>query len=351
MGDGASEKRLTFIRKNYTSFGGAERYLERVCNRLEKEGVKYEIIHSHIPKWLPSWLKTLLFSIQVCSDKCDRFYFSLDRISCPDIYRAGDGVHRAYLQTRRFSLNPLHPALLYLEKRCFENAKLIIANSKMVKEQIVRHYHINPDKIKVVYNGIPIKMPIADAKLRLSEEFGFDIKNRVILFVGSGFERKGVKELLLILSQLKHNFTAFVVGKDKSMAKYTKLTKKLGIGDKVIFTGPRKDVDLFYSASDLFILPSHYDPFSNVILEAMNFGNVVFTTRDNGASEILSDKFIMSCPTDFLIISIINRFLTDDDLLRRQKRTNSQIAKNYSIEKNVAETLKCINIVIQAGLL
>jgi len=349
MGYGTSEKKLTFVRGNYTSFGGKERYLERVCAELKKNGIKYEILHLHAPEWLPSWLKTLLFGIQVCANKGNRFYFSLDRISCPDIYRAGDGVHRAYLQTRRFSLNPLHPVLLFLEKRCFENARVIIANSNMVKDQIIRHYHINSEKIRVICNGIPIREPLPNARLHLAKKYKFDKKNRVILFVGSGFKRKGVKELLLILSQLKHNFTAFIVGKEKMLNRYMNLSKKLGIGDKVIFTGLRKDVDLFYSASDLFIFPSHYDPFSNVILEAMNFENVVFTTKQNGASEILSDKFIMSCPTDFSIIPVINRFLTDDNLLRRQKRTNSQIAKNHSIEKNVAETLKCINIVT-AGL-
>ena len=345
MGNSASEKRLIFVRQNYTPFGGAERYLERVCNQLEKNGIKYEIIHSHAPGWLPSWLKALFFNIQVCSNKGDRFYFSLDRISCPDIYRAGDGVHRAYLTTKSFSLNPLHPVYLYLEKRCFKNAGLIIANSKMVKEQIIRYYHINSDKIKVIYNGIPIKEKLPYAKKRLSKEFKFDAKNKVILFVGSGFARKGVKELLIILSKIKYNFTAFVIGNEKRMDRYMRLSKSLGLEKKVIFTGTRKDVDLFYSAGDLFLFPTHYDPFSNSVLEAMSFENVVFTTRQNGASEILTKPFIMDDPQDFSIISTINRFLTDDDLLAKQQVANSEIARDYSIEKNVVKTLKWVNII------
>jgi len=345
MGNSTSEKRLIFVRQNYTPFGGAERYLERVCSQLEKNGIKYEIIHSHTPRWLPSWSKALLFNIQVCSNKDDRFYFSLDRISCPDIYRAGDGVHKAYLKTKRFSLNPLHPVYLYLEKRCFKNAGLIIANSKMVKEQIIRHYNINSDKIKVIYNGIPIKEKLPYAKKRLSKEFKFDIRNKIIFFVGSGFERKGVKELLIILSKINHNFTAFIVGNEKRMPKYIRLSESLGLEKKVIFTGVRKDAELFYSAGDLFLLPTHYDPFSNSVLEAMSFENVVFTTRQNGVSEILTKPFIMDNPQDFSIIPMINRFLTDDDLLAKQKVVNSEAAKDYSIEKNVVKTLKWINII------
>ncbi len=347
MGNSTSEKRLIFVRQNYTPFGGAERYLERVCNQLEKNGIKYEIIHSHAPKWLPSWLKALLFDIQVCKNKGDRFYFSLDRISCPDIYRAGDGVHKAYLRTKSFSFNPLHPVYLYLEKRCFKNAGLIIANSKMVKEQIIRHYNINSNKIKVIYNGIPVKEKLPYAKKRLSKEFKFDIKDKIILFVGSGFERKGVRELLIILSKIKHNFTAFIVGNEKKMAKYIRLSESLCPEKRVIFTGPRKDVDLFYSAGDLFLFPTHYDPFSNSVLEAMSFENAVFTTRQNGVSEIINQEFIMNPPNDFSVVEKLNKLLCDDSKLQEIKMKNYKIAQNFSIEKNVAETLKYIDRISQ----
>lgn len=99
------------------------------------------------------------------------------------------------------------------------------------------------------------------------------------------------------------------------------------------------------AAGDLFLFPTHYDPFSNSVLEAMSFENVVFTTRQNGASEILTKPFIMDDPQDFSIISTINRFLTDDDLLVKQKVVNSETARDYSIEKNVVKTLKWANII------
>jgi len=335
-------KKISFIRQKYTPYGGAEKYLKRLTDVLKEKSIEYEIIYANLPKWLPSWLKALVFNYKVCKNKDAKFYFSLDRITCPDIYRAGDGVHKAFLKIKGFSLNPLHLTYLFLEKKTFKNAKKIIANSKMVKEQIIKYYKINPNKIEVVYNGINIKeFDKEKAKKRLQREFKID-DEKIILFVGSGFERKGVKEFFEILSIINYPFKAFVVGKEKKIKRFKELAKKLKIQTKVYFTGPRKDVDIFYAASDIFIFPTHYEPFSNVILEAMSFENVVFTTMQNGASEILPKDFIMQSPKDFSIVSKIEKLLNNEEKLKKSQKNMREISKNYTIEKNVEKILEII---------
>ena len=277
---------ITFIRQKKTRFGGAERYLERLNNKLANLGYMTEILHANLPEWLPSWFKALLFDRQVCRKKNSSIlYFSLDRITCPDIYRAGDGVHKAFLKTKGFSLNPLHLTYLWLEKRTFANAKIIIANSQMVKSQILEHHPVDESKIVVIYNGVPIPDSFnpAEAKKFLVKEFSIDAHKPIILFVGSGFARKGVEEYLRILSRLESPFTALVVGKEKHLKKYQRLARELKLEEHVIFTGPRKDVETFYAASDIFLFPTRYEPFSNVVLEAMSYGCATFTTRQNGA--------------------------------------------------------------------
>jgi len=138
--------KIVLIRYNNTPFGGAERYLQRLDEALKNRGYETEILHADLPEWLPSWLKVLLFSKKICTLKSkiqnpkSKIFFSLDRITCPDIYRAGDGFHRAFLKSKGFTLNPLHLSYLWLEKRTFENAKVIIANSRLVKKQILEHY-------------------------------------------------------------------------------------------------------------------------------------------------------------------------------------------------------------------
>ena len=336
---------IYFVRANKTKFGGAEVYLSRLSKALNSKKIKHKIVHSMLPKFLPSWLRTILFNLQVCIVKRNKFYFSLDRISCPDIYRAGDGVHRVFLSVEKKSKsNLLHPVYLFLEKRCFNNARYIVANSNMIKQQIINTYNITSEKIKVIYNGIESKkIDYQSAYSKLSSEFLINENQPIVLYVGSGFKRKGVEEFLQIISNLNNiKIKAFVIGKEKNIEQYQDLAKKLNIDSQVVFTGPREDVDDFYTISDIFLFPTHYEPFSNVVLEAMNFENVVFTTAQNGASEILDEYFIMKQPDDFSVVLKIQDLLNHDSKLKNIKAGNRLKSKQFSIERNLEETLDLI---------
>jgi len=339
-------KKIYFIRANKTKFGGAEVYLSRLSNALDARNVGHEIINSSISKILPSWIRAILFNIQVCFSKGNKFYFSLERVSCPDIYRAGDGVHKVFLRKiNKSKVNLLHPTYLFLEKRCFKHAKRIIANSQMVRNQIINNFNIDPNKVSVIYNGIEFpKTSYHDSFKHINSEFFIKKDSPVFLYVGSGFERKGVKEFIEILSKIENkNFTAFIVGKDKKISEYINLVIDYGLDSKVIFTGPRDDVQHFYEISDVFILPTHYEPFSNVVLEAMYQKNIVFTTVQNGASEVLKERFIMSSPGDVSIAETINEILEDKDLMQKLKIENFHKAKEFSIDRNLRETYSLIN--------
>ena len=324
-------------------------YLSRLSDALDKQNIKYEVVNSIFPKFLPSWSRAILFNFQVCLTKTNKFYFSLDRVTCPDIYRAGDGVHSVFLTVEKKSkLNPLHPVYLFLEKRCFQKAKRIIANSEMVRNQIIDTYNVNPAKIDIVYNGIESKeLNYKNSFDKLSREFLIKEDQPTLLYVGSGFQRKGVREFLQIVAKLQMpNIKAFVVGKEKNIEYYQQLAIELKIDSQVIFTGPREDVNDFYTISDIFIFPTHYEPFGNVILEAMNFKNAVFTTRQNGASEILDDFFIMDKPDDFSIVTKITNLIDNMDKLESVKKENRIKSQQFSIDRNLLETLKVIDEVV-----
>ena len=344
-----NRKKIYFIREKSTKFGGAEVYLSRLSNALENKNIKHEIIYSKTPIFLPSWLRIIIFNLRLIIAKRNRFYFSLERIICPDVYRAGDGVHKKFLEIEKKSkLNPLHPLYLYLEKRCFNNAKKIIANSEMVKKEIVSLYQINPEKIRVVYSGIELKESDYETSFnKLLDEFGFNKNSSIILFVGSGYKRKGVHEFLKIIASLKSKeVIAFIIGKEKKIALYKNIAKELGIESKVIFTGARNDVDDFYTASDIFLFPTHYEPFGNVILEAMNKKNVIFTTMQNGASEILDREFLMQSPSDYSVVNKIDILLKNPNEMKLVQEKNFRNSKKFSIEKNLEQTLGVIDEVI-----
>jgi UDP-glucose:(heptosyl)LPS alpha-1,3-glucosyltransferase len=344
-------KKIYLIRASNDPFGGAENYLLRLSKALQKtKGIEHEIINSNLPKKiLPSWLRVLIFDLYLKTIKGDKFYFSLDRISNADIYRAGDGVHKAFMKIiQKSRLNPLHPTYLNLEKKCFNNAKKIIVNSEMIKNEIKYNYGIADEKISLIYNGFdPIKIDFHDSYNRISKEFLIDNVNYLILFVGSGFHRKGVQNFLKIISQLEDkNFKAFIIGKESNINFYKQLAREYFIEDKVIFTGPRKDVNDFYNISDIFIFPTLYEPFGNVVLEAMSYGNVVFTTKRNGASEIIDPQYVMQSPDDYSVVKKINNIVNNHDLLSSIKLENFEKSKKFSVKRNVNETLRVINEVI-----
>ncbi len=228
---------------------------------------------------------------------------SLERTYFQQVYRAGDGCHREWLTRRspflspvkRLSqtLSPFHRVMLWLERRLFASPDLkrVIANSRQVKEEIVRHFGVDPGKIRVVYNGLDHQVfrPAGGAErqelrrwLEAPEEGG------VVLFVGSGFARKGLAYLLEAFGRLTDvRAHLWVVGKGR-VARYQALAQKLGVAGRVRFWGPVQQAAAFYQAADVLALPTLYDPCSNVVLEALGCGCPVITTAANGAAEFIT---------------------------------------------------------------
>jgi len=132
------------------------------------------------------------------------------------------------------------------------------------------------------------------------------------------------------------------VGKDKKAQKYISHAASLGLQNSVKFVGSQTDMAKFYSAADLFLFPTLYEPFSNACLEAMGYGAVLFTTAQNGVSEILQDStFIIQ--DNIQASNILGALLVDSIALERLSIKHRQIALNYSVEKNINASLAVID--------
>ncbi|TAN42965.1 MAG: glycosyltransferase family 1 protein [Nitrospirae bacterium] len=310
--------RIAFVKKKFSVHGGAERYLETLIAAFKKNGHE---IHIFANNWTDtqdvifhkvpvvsfnSYLSVASFNRNVCgmikSGWRNDCVISLERTACQDIYRAGEGCHAEWLEIRSryepalkrasFKLNPLHRAMLDIEKKLFQNTPLIVANSNMVKRHIIKHYGVEEARITVIYNGVDLERFSFQNRdgLRngLRKDLSMSEDAKIILFVGTGFERKGLKTLIEACSLLKEkNARLIVVGKGK-IQKYAKQAADSGIGERAIFLDAQKDIERFYAAADLFVLPTLYDPFSNATLEAMASGLAVITTRNNGAAELVA---------------------------------------------------------------
>lgn len=350
-------KKIYLVRFKHQNIGGAESYLRRIHEALKARNIEAEILSSSNKKELKpsfltlSFLKPLLFAKKVCSLYRDKgILFSLERITCADIYRAGDGVHREWVKQKRvhstfvkhlFSyLKPIDYVYYSLEKQNFLHAKKIIANSNMVKQDILRYFAIKPSKIEVIYNGFDAGVfDKQAAKKKVLGELGLPEEHKIILFVGNGFFRKGVEDFIKIINALNSDdYVALVIGKDRRHHYYQKLAKD---NQSIHFLGHRNDVHTFYAASDIFLFPTLYEPFSNATLEAMAYGSVVFTTEKNGVLELIDDKICHITDTESTAENL-DRLLNDENGLRALSEKQTKIAAELSIQNNLDKTIRLL---------
>jgi UDP-glucose:(heptosyl)LPS alpha-1,3-glucosyltransferase len=165
----------------------------------------------------------------------------------------------------------------------------------MVRRDVIARYGLDPARVVLIYNGVDLERFRPDLKATAGAELrralGFLPNQLVVLFLGTGYGRKGLAELLdAFPALLSHRADArlIVAGYDSSRAAFEDQARRLHIDEAVRFLGGRSDPEACYAAADLYVLPTLYDPFANSTLEALASGLPVITTTDNGGGEILT---------------------------------------------------------------
>jgi len=312
---------LAFVRQSYRPDGGAERILERTLAAMAARDIRPVVIARQWPgsgsgnaglevirdpgRYRSRTGRLKGFANFVCST-VDEQPFDLvqshERVSCCDIYRAGDGVHREWLAQRARAqgllkraasrLSRYHAHVLKAERALFASPRLkaVICNSHMVKDEIQRWFDYPQERLHVIYNGVDqsVFSPATRSRRQtLLDQTGITGQPFVFLFVGSGFERKGLATALKAQAQAGGNSCLIVVGVDKNAARYQRLARRLGITSKVFLLGRKNDVSDYYGAADALLLPTLYDPFPNVCTEAFASGLPVITSNKCGAAELI----------------------------------------------------------------
>lgn len=253
-------------------------------------------------------------------------------------------------------LNPIHYITIAIETIQYRknNCKKIIAVSQRVKDEIKRFYKVDDEKIKIVYNGVNIEEfhPRNKQIYRddIRKKYGLKSEDIVLLFVASEFKRKGLEFVIKALYELrKDNVYLMVVGPDDRLP-YENLSVKLGIKEKVVFTGASKNVKEFFASSDIFIFPTTYEPFGQVITEAMASGIPVITSKCAGAAEIIEDGYdalLLNNPTDVKeIVEKLNLLINDSDLIKKIGSNGRYKVENYTWENTALKTLEIYKEVI-----
>lgn len=312
--------KIALVRQRYTAFGGAERFVARAIETLRSRGAAVTLVtrqwteqgHDRDqalvcnPIYFGSVWRDWGFSRCVCHALRENHFDlvqSHERIPCCDIYRAGDGVHREWLKQRQRTLgflgrvgvwlNPYHHYVRMAERRLFASPQLkaVICNSQMVKAEIQHYFGVADTKLHVIYSGVDTQrfQPKIRETHRAAMRAGLGIPDSatLFLFVGSGFERKGVAAILAAMALLPPDAHLVIVGKDKKQEKFEALAREHGLGQRARFLGGQKDVIPFYAAADALVLPTLYDPFPNAALEAMACGLPIVTSHKSGAAEFV----------------------------------------------------------------
>jgi len=209
------------------------------------------------------------------------------------IYRAGEGCHRAYLASRQRSTarGLYHRTLLALERRMFEQTPRIVAIARAGKREIETLYGVSPERVTVIYNGVDLeRFHPRNRKLvrgAARSEAGIPAEAWTAIFVGSGFERKGLATTIEALSRLTDRTSRLIVVGKGDTRPYRAVAERLGTGQRVVWLPPRADIERWYAAADACVLPTRYEPFGNVHLEALASGLPVVASTAAGGSELI----------------------------------------------------------------
>ncbi len=360
-----SEKlNVGFVRRGFSPSGGAEAYLRRLAGALVAAGQETTLFTTE--DWPDKeWALGRIIRIRAdepiaFADELERtdprkhcdLVVSLERIWRCDFFRAGDGVHQAWLDRRAQFQNSLqrigrrfnkkHAVILRLEKALLGEggARRVIANSAMVRDEIVRYYGFPGGAIDVIPNGVRVSefgpAPLKHARARAQLKIGTD--EIAALFLGSGWERKGLRFAVAAIE--KTRMRLLVAGRGNQ--------RKYRSGN-VAFLGEMEDVRLPLAAADIFILPTIYDPFSNASLEAMAAGLPVITTRANGCSEIVEPKVhgtIVERADDIDGLSQALHFWSDESRRLTARPALLERATQFDLSRNVEHTL---HVLLRSG--
>jgi UDP-glucose:(heptosyl)LPS alpha-1,3-glucosyltransferase len=242
---------------------------------------------------------------------------SFGRTVDAEVQRCGGGVYKSYLKAahrwrgpfgaRLMQLSPYRQLQAHIESRGFTspNLRLVLAVSQAVSEDLVANFAIAAHKVVTLYNGVDLDRfrPVKDvaAKQHLRRQFGLPPSTRVIAFAGHGFARKGLGFLLQAWPQLKGEPWLVVAGQDHERGVFRRLAARLGLVPRVVFLGNVADIAQLYQAVDGLALPTLFEAFGNVVVEAMASGLPVLTSTSAGVAEIIPQQlrsYLVNNPTD-----------------------------------------------------
>ena len=353
---------------------GAERYCVNLFRQLQKLGhdvtvvgeaidddLRNEVAFLPVPvNHMTSWTKNESFAANcatVVRDQKFDIVHGLSRVDGLDTYRLTDPLQthwvnvyyrqpwNRWLQT----WNPRHRAIFAIEKRLFgeHGPRRIIVQSKLDGRLLRDYFGVPEERLRRVSNGVDTTLfhPGDGANRHaVRQELGLDADRPLLIFASMDFRRKGLGSLFAAMRQLQCQDAVLAVLGNGDIRRYQQIAKQQGVEKRVHFLGRQSGMARFYRAGDVFVLPTIYEPFPNVNLEAMACGTPVVTTATAGGADIVQDGvngYIV--PDAWSIPDLTARMDALLALSSEQRRTMSAACRStalqFPVERNARETV------------
>jgi glycosyltransferase involved in cell wall biosynthesis len=238
---------------------------------------------------------------------------------------------------------------LDIERDILENADCVVATSPQEKETL-RNLVSQKGQIEVIPCGTDTENFSTIAKATAREQLGWNQKDKIVLYVGRFDPRKGIETLVRACARLKEsypseftNFKLAIVGGSspdmpdgRERDRLEGIVKELGLSDRTIFAGlvGHDLLPLYYSAADVCVVPSYYEPFGLVAIEAMACGTPVIASNVGGLKfTVIPEKTGLLVPPKDVeaLAGAIDRVLADEVWARKlRKQASASVSQRFS---------------------
>lgn len=238
-------------------------------------------------------------------------------------------------------------------------ADAVIANSAATKRDLSEHYHVDPDKIEVIWPGVDPRFTprsVANVEATGAVEQLLGRGGPYLLFVGKLSLRRNVPALLEAfaqLSQARRELRLVLVGPDTSGVAVSERAAQLGLGDEVIHIDHLEQHDLatLYRHAAVFVLPTAAEGFSFTILEALASGAPIVTLEHDALTESGLADVVLAIPKPVpeALSAAIRTVLDEDSVATRLRSAGPQAAARFSWADNARRTMEiCASVAASA---
>ena len=352
---------IVLARREFTATGGAELYLKRFIQALLSKNHKVSLITGDTNAKIEGVNINYVKLFGTRSDRVRQYdqgvqkiaqglsydcMMSMERLSRQDVLRAGDGVHATWLEQRKLfspfwrrflvGLGSFHKTMMEMEKKSYDSLRTgrLIVNSEMVGHDIHNKFGFPKDRIHLVRNGVEVGKFRGGERKKTRQRWGVKDDEFVLLFVGMGWERKGLKFAIGATNMLKGRGIKLVVAGGQ---------KKPFFSNKdILYLGSLNCLRDVYAAADLLVFPPIYEPSANVVFEALAAGLPVVTSKFNGAAEVIEEQVNGNVIDNPANLAILTDTISEWCKYKPGHRVNTSY--DISLERNIHETVKVLEL-------